>query len=177
MGSAKDEEQAKVTYAIVGELVMLSSALDYLASQVLIAVLDLGTSPLLEPVVGTLDPVRKVEILKARAAHMPKGDWQNGVKRFCDKVESVFKQRNIACHTPPAFKAGIWTFHPIAAAKMFKNLDLPAKQVRPFRLNDLMTAISTGEAAFAAGITLIENFERANAEGRRRANARTVRAN
>jgi hypothetical protein len=167
MGSAMDEEQAKVTYAIVGELVLLSSALDDLVSRVLIAVLDLGTSPLLEPVVATLDPVRKAEILKARAAQMPKGDWQNGVKRFCDKVESVFKQRNIACHTPPVFRDGVWTLHPSTAAKMFKNLDLPARKVRSFPLNDLRTAISSGEAAFAAGLTLIENFERANAEGRK----------
>jgi hypothetical protein len=167
MGSAMDQEQAKAAYAVVGELVLLSSALDDLVSRALIAVLDLGTSPLLEPVVATLDPVRKVEILKARAAHMPKGDWQDGVKRFCHKVESVFKQRNIACHTPPAFKDGVWTLHPSTAAKMFKGLDLPGGKMHPFPLNDLRTAISTGEAAFAAGLTLIENFERANSEGRK----------
>jgi hypothetical protein len=174
--SKKDEDQAKVAYPILGELVLLSSALDYLVTQVLIVVLDLGESPLLEPVVTTLDVVRKVEILKGRAAHMPRGTWQNDVTKFCDKIESVFKQRNIACHTPPAFKAGVWTLKPVAAAKMFRNLDLPAKEVRPFRLNDLKVAISTGEAVFAAGLTLIENFKRVNAEGKSPADARVVGA-
>jgi hypothetical protein len=111
-------------FAVVGELVMISSALDHLLNNVLIEVLDLGVAPLLEPVVATLDPARKVEILKERAAHITAKDWQKGITKFCDKVESVFRQRNIACHTPPVLEAGIWTFKPVAAAKLLKKLDL-----------------------------------------------------
>jgi hypothetical protein len=53
-------------FTVVGELVMISSAIDHLLNNVLIEVLDLGGASLLEPVVATLDPPRKVEILKER---------------------------------------------------------------------------------------------------------------
>jgi hypothetical protein len=44
-------------------------------------------------------------------------DWQKGITKFCDEVESVFRQRNIASHTPPVLQGGVWTFKPVAAAK------------------------------------------------------------
>jgi hypothetical protein len=58
------------TYAVVGELVMVANAIDHLLSNVLITVLSLETSPLLEPVIATLDPSRKIEMLKNRAKHI-----------------------------------------------------------------------------------------------------------
>lgn len=124
---------------------------------------------MLEPVVATLDPSRKVEILKVRAAHITAKDWQKGITKFCDKVESVFRQRNIACHTPPVLQDGVWTFKPVAAAKLSKKLDITRKQVAPVHLADFKAAIKTGEAALGAGVTLIENFGRYNAEMKRRA--------
>jgi hypothetical protein len=159
-------------FAVVGELVMISSAIDHLLNNVLIAVLDLGTASLLEPVVATLDPARKVEILKERAAHITATDWKKGITKFCDKVESVFRQRNIACHTPPVLEAGIWTFKPVAAAKLLKKLDLAAKKVKPVHLADFEAAIKIGEDALGAGVQLIENFKRYNAEISRRSEAK-----
>lgn len=158
-------------FAIVGELVMISSAIDHLLNNVLIEVLDLGTAPLLEPVVATLDPARKVEILKERAAHITAKDWQKGITKFCDKVESVFRQRNIACHTPPVLQDGVWTFKPVAAAKLLKKLEIAEKRVRPVHLGDFTAAIKTGEATLGAGVQLIANFKRYNAEIKRRAAA------
>ncbi len=99
-------QRVKENYAVVGELVLMSTGLDFLLNRVLMAVLDLGTSRMIEPVVATLDPTRKLEILKERAAHIANADWKKGVTKFCDKVESVFRQRNIACHTPPIFDDG-----------------------------------------------------------------------
>lgn len=158
----------KDVYAVVGELVLISSAIDHMLNHVLITVLDLGEGPWLESVIATLDTNRKVEILKARAAHMPSGDWKKGITKFCNKVESVFAQRNIACHTPPVLEGGVWTFKPVAAAKMLKNLDLTAKALRPFSLNDIKTAITTGEATLGAGMDLIDNFTRANVKIKQR---------
>ncbi len=128
MTAKKDEtEHNRETYAIVGELVLISSALDTLLNQVMIEVLELGSSLMVMPVVASLDPARKIEILKARAAHFPKGDWKEGVNSFVKKVETVFKHRNIACHTPPKLEAGKWTLKPIAAAKLMKKLNIKEK--------------------------------------------------
>ena len=167
-----DEENEKgssnESFAVVGELVMISTALDWLLNRVLITMLDLRGALLLEPVVATLDPARKVEILKARAASMPAKDWKKGVQKFCDRVDSVFKQRNIACHTTPILKHGVWTFKPVAAAKMLKQIDFTGKTVHASSVNDFRAAIKTGESALGDGMNLIENFNRANAEKKRR---------
>ena len=155
------ENDNKEAYAIVGELVMMSTALDFLLNRVLIAVLHLGEAPLLEPVIATLDPSRKIEILKNRAAHLTGADWKKGVLKFTDRVESVFRQRNIACHTPPLLQEGTWTFQAIAAAKMLKGL-AKSESAKAIPLEDFKAAIKIGEAALGDGLNLIENFGRLN---------------
>ncbi len=172
MKKEPDPNPNKEAFAVVGELVMISTALDQLLNRVLITVLDLGDAPLLEPVIATLDTRLKAEILKARAAQIHGKqhavEWKKRVKQFCDKVESVSHQRNIACHIPPVLEAGVWAFRPVAAAKLLKNLNLTTKSLPNFSLNDLKTAIDTAEQALGAGMNIIENFQRANAEIKRR---------
>ena len=135
------QDPNKEAFAVVGELVMISTALDGLLNRVLITVLDLGDAPLLEPVIATLDTTRKIEILKARAAQISgtrhATEWKKRLKQFSDKVESVYRQRNIACHVPPVLEAGVWSFRPSAAAKLLKSLNIETKSLREFSLNDL----------------------------------------
>ena len=171
MATAKkrDKEKNIANYAVVGELVLMSTTLDWLLNRVLIAVLHLGSSVLLEPVVATMDTARKLEILKSRAKHIHKDDWKKGILKFCDQVDSVFKQRNIACHTPATSKDGGLIFKPIAAAKLLKKLDIKTQGLPSTHLDDFKSAIKTGEAALGAGLDLIENFDRVNAEIERRA--------
>jgi hypothetical protein len=170
-----EERQSAEAFAVVGELVMTSSLLDSQLNRVLVTMLDFGENPMIESVIATFDPVRKIEILKARASHMPKGDWRKNVGKYCDHVDAVFKQRNIACHTPPAFKDGVWTFKPFAAAKLFKKIDLIGKTVKPSTLEDFRVAIKTGERALGEGATLVENLLRANAKQNRRNAAKAAK--
>ena len=161
-------ERSREAFAVVGELVMLSTALDWQLNRVLMKVLDLGESLMIEPVVATLDAARKVEILKARAGQMPKNTWSKGVLKYLERVEAVFRQRNIACHTPPVLKDGVWTFKPVAAAKLLKKIDLKNETVTPSLIEDFRGAIKTGEAALGDGVNLEENFARVNVEKKRR---------
>jgi hypothetical protein len=156
--------RGRETFAVVGELVMISTALDFQLNRVLMNVLNLGDNPMIEPVVATLDPARKLEMLKARAGHMPKNDWRKNLLKFVEQTEAVFRQRNIACHTPPVLENGVWTFKPVAAAKLLKKIDLEEKTVEPSSIEDLKKAIKIGEAALGQGVSVAENFDRANAE-------------
>lgn len=105
--SKTEPEQHKDTFAIVGELVMSSAAIDWQLNRVLIEVLDIGGPLLVEPVVATLDARLKTEILKERAKHVSSKDWKIAVIRYCDKVEKVFKIRNAVSHTPAVLKDGV----------------------------------------------------------------------
>jgi hypothetical protein len=147
-------------YAVVGELVMISNAIDHLLNQIVIEALHLKKSVMLEPILAELDPRRKIEILKSRAKLFGDTDWNKGITRFCDKTESVFKQRNIVCHTPAFFDGDTWAFKPFAAVKLLNKLDLKNKTLNNFSLNDIKTAISTGEAALGIGANLLENLKR-----------------
>ena len=80
-------------YAVVGELVLTSTAIDWQLNRVLIEVLEIGGPLMVEPVVATLDTRLKLEILKERAKHIRPLDWKNGVKKYCVKVEEVFRWR------------------------------------------------------------------------------------
>jgi hypothetical protein len=74
----------------------------------------------------------------------------------------VYRQRHIVCHTPAFLDGDTWKFKPMAAAKLLNKLDLQKKTVEEFPLNDIRAAISTGEAALAAGVNLHQNFARAS---------------
>ena len=69
-------------YAVVGELVLMASGLDALLNSVMVQVLNLGASAMLEPVVATLDPGEKIEILKKRARFHPTGRME----KACDQL-------------------------------------------------------------------------------------------
>lgn len=160
----------KDAYAIVGELVLISNALDFQLSEAVISVLNLGNSIMLLPVVMTLDPARKIEILKAHAKHVSKPDWKKGITDFLDQVEHVLKYRNIACHTQPILEKDEWTLRPFAAAKLYKNIDIEQKTLKAVTMKELKEAISIAKSALGSGQNLIGNFQRFNAELTKQAN-------
>jgi DNA-binding XRE family transcriptional regulator len=162
--------QFRAAYAVVGELVLLATALDHQLNHVLIQVLHLADSPMLESVVATLDMNRKVEMLKARSKHIYNKKWQQALQAYLDKLEQVSSWRNIACHTVliPDEKHGA-VFAPAAAAKLLKNLQLGENPTaKRIPIADLQPKIKLGEAALYGGQELLQNFETLNAERTKR---------
>jgi transcriptional regulator with XRE-family HTH domain len=156
----------RAAYGVVGELVLLATALDHQLNHVLIQILHLAESPLLEAVVATLDTVRKIEMLKERSKFIAQSRWRKPVLSYIEKLERVSKWRNIACHTPliPDEKYGA-AFVPTAAAKLLKTLQLGKEPVaRRVPYIELKSAITLGESALADGLSLIGNFQKVNAE-------------
>ena len=103
-------------------------------------------------------------------AHVVHRLAEGPVLLYVDKIERVCKWRNIACHTPliPDEKHGA-AFVPTAAAKLLKTLQLgkePIAKRVPYA--ELKSAITVGESALADGLSLIENFQRVNAERKKR---------
>lgn len=155
----------RAAYASVGELVLIATAVDHQLNHVLMSVLSLTESPMLEPVVATLDTARKVEMLKARSKHIAQPSWSKPVLAYLEKVERVAKWRNIACHTAliPDQNHGA-VFAPAAAAKLLKALQLTEKpSSHRIPVAELEQAIKTGESALGAGQNIIENFQKLNA--------------
>lgn len=163
-------ERFRAAYSIVGELVLLTSALDHQLNHILIQVLSLTGSPLLEAVVATLDISRKIEMLKARSKYIANSVSQKPLQNHLEALEQITKWRNIACHNVlvPDDKHGA-VFAPVAAAKLLKNLELGENPgVKKVPIGDLASKIKLGEAALAGGEALIENFARMNVERMKR---------
>jgi DNA-binding XRE family transcriptional regulator len=159
----------KSSYAIVGELVLIASALEYQLNHVLMQVLHLSESPMLEPVVATLDVVRKIEMLKLRSKHIAQQNWRKPLSAYLDKLETVWKWRNLACHTPliPDDKHGA-VFAPAAAAKLLKRLKLENPTVERAPVSRIRDAIAVGERALGEGEAIVHNFQRLNSEREKR---------
>jgi len=160
----------RAAYAVVGELVLMATALDHQLNHVLIQVLHLADSPMLESVVATLDMNRKVEMLKARSKYISNKTWQKALETYLDKLEKVLSWRNIACHTAliPDEKHGA-VFAVAAAAKLLKSLQLgehPTAKRIP--ISDLSPNIRLGESALFDGQELLHNFQILNAERAKR---------
>jgi hypothetical protein len=173
MTNAKSEdERHRDTFAIVGELVMTATGIDWQLNRVLVEVLDIGGTPMVESVVATIDTRLKIEILKERAKHITAKDWKNGVTKYCDKIEKVFRYRNVVCHTPAVLKDGCWTFKPVAAAKLLKKIDVANKGFAHVSAKELVSAITCGREALGAGENLLQNFNNLNQEKQRRGGTR-----
>jgi transcriptional regulator with XRE-family HTH domain len=159
----QEDSRFRAAYAVVGEVVLLATALDHQLNHVLMQVLSLTDSPMLEAVVATLDTARKIEMVKARSRHIAQPTWRKPLVSYLDKLERVSKWRNIACHTPlvPDSNHGA-VFAPTAAAKLLKDLDLQAPTSTRIPVAELNSAIEVGSLALGDGENLIENFKKAN---------------
>ena len=159
-----DPEQTKAFYATVGELVLHATTLDSLLNTLLIEMYQFSNSAWLEAIIGTLDAARKIEILKSHARSISYAKASKPIKEFLGKVEVVFKQRNIVCHTPPTYENGSWGFRPTTAAKMLSPSNIYSPKMIRESFNNLKAAISTADAALQAGWELIDFYRRTNAE-------------
>jgi transcriptional regulator with XRE-family HTH domain len=161
--SAENNAGFKAAYAVVGEIVLLVTALDHQLNHVLMQILSLTDSPMLEAVIATLDTPRKIEMVKARSKHIAQPTWRKPVTTYVDMLERISKWRNIACHTPliPDAKHGA-VFAPTAAAKLLKTLDVQDPTSRRIPYGELKPALELGGMALGAGENLIENFRNMN---------------
>jgi transcriptional regulator with XRE-family HTH domain len=160
------DAEFRATYAIVGELVLITTALDHQLNHVLIQVLPLAESPMLEAAIATLDMVRKIDMLKARLKHISQLNWRKPVLAYLDKLERISKWRNIACHTVliPDNKHGA-VFAPAAAAKLLKTLELgESSAAKRVPISDLKSAITLAESTLGEGENIIQNFRKVNTE-------------
>jgi len=155
-----EKDEVDEACRIVGELTLLTAMLDHRLNEVLIAVLDLGSSKLLLPTIATLDLPRKADILKSRARTMPKGlRWREELLKLAEGVEAVNRARNIACHSLLSVKEGrppvLWS---LQAAKVMRNLT-NGTSVGLDRISD---ASRKAEELLSRCSIIIENYESAN---------------
>ena len=157
-------ERFRAAYSVVGELVLLTTALDQQLNHVLIEVLHLANSPLLEFVVATLDMDRKIEMLRARAKHISNPRWHKALQTHLDKLEQVSSWRDTACRTALITddEHGA-VFAPAAAARLLRHLQLGEKPTsEKIPIADLTPQIKLGESALFEGQALILNFKKMN---------------
>jgi hypothetical protein len=170
--AVKDPEW-KEAYAVIGEVVLLATALDHQLNHVAIEVLHLIKSPLLEPVVATLDCSRKIEIVRGRIKHIPKQEWRKIVESYVGAIERILKVRNLVCHAPLVKTDDGFKFAPWAANKIWKSLDVEnPKRVRGASWREVVEGISLAERTLAEGEVVLVNFKRVNAKWQARKDAR-----
>jgi hypothetical protein len=126
---------------------------------------------MLESVIATLDTVRKIEMLKARSKHIRQVNWKKPILTYLEKIEKISKWRNIAAHTllVPHDKYGA-AFAPAAAAKLLKSFQIGDQApTTKIPVSDMRPIIKLAEAALYEGEMVLQNFRKANAELRSRA--------
>jgi hypothetical protein len=170
-----EEPLWREAFSQIGEVVLLASALDHQLTHVIIETLHLTKSPMLEPVVATLDSSRKLEILKGRLRHIRQGDWKKAVGKYVTLVERVNRSRNVVCHSQMIRDRKKFVFTSSQAAKLFKGLKLEGvPTVERISLKSIVDVIPLAEQALGDGVNLIENFQRMRAELERRKMERTT---
>lgn len=146
----------------------MASALDHQLNHICIAALVLSRTPMLEPVVATLDVTRKVEILRAFAKHIRAPTWREALKRHASLVKEVNDVRNIAAHSVLSLNAGKAVLFSPAASKLLKTINLRTKTADHVELGRLEAAIRKAKEAYENGANVLLNLEHAAAERRKR---------
>jgi hypothetical protein len=153
----------KEACAVVGEVVLLYTALDTQLNHIVIEVMHLTHSAMLESVVATLDPRQKTEILKSRAKHIRQKDWQKALKTHADRLERVARIRNGVCHAPliPGKVKGSFEFAPAAATKILKSVtfaDAKNYSLERMTIDQVRQIIPVAERALGDGENIRVNF-------------------
>lgn len=172
MLTPNDIKAAERAYSVVGEMILIGSAVDQQMNRVCMLALRLGDTAMLESVFATLDSARKVEILKALASKITAVEWKKRLRAHADEVEVVNRWRNIAAHSVLTFKGETVVLHSPAVAKLFKVLDLSGKSAEHTELGQLESAIGRADKLLAAGRLLIDNLKRISEEADRKKAAR-----
>jgi hypothetical protein len=157
------EPDWKEACAVIGEVVLLYTALDHQLNYIVIEVMHLSHSTMLETVVATLDPRQKTEILKSRAKHIRQKDWQKALKTHADRLERVARIRNAVCHTPlvPGKLKGSFEFAPAAATKILKSVsfhDAKNYSLDRMTIDQAREVILVAEKALGDGENILSNF-------------------
>jgi len=150
--------------ANIGEIVLLSTALDYQLTGLVVEVMHLDHSPMLETVVASLDGRQKIEMIKARARKLTAQDWKKALLDYAEKVEKTNRVRNTAAHTAllPTKDGMGFEFAPAQASKILKSLMITGREydLQRVSLEDVINAVPTAEQALGDGQALMENFPR-----------------
>jgi len=154
----------KSFYAMVGELVVASTTLDDQMTSLLVYIFSGESNVCFAPILATLDAARKIEIIKAHCKMNSFARIPKALNIYTGKVEKVFKQRNIVCHTPPSREEGKWGYRPVALAKILHPRNTYNSSWAKDSLDKISEAISLAHVALQAGSDLIESYEKHRAE-------------
>ncbi len=150
--------------ADIGEIILLSTALDYQLTNLVVEVMHLEYSPMLETVVATLDGRQKIEIIKARARKLTAQDWKKALLDYVEKIEKTNRVRNTAAHTAllPAKNDSGFEFAPAQASKILKSMTITGREydLKRVSLRDVREAVPVAEQALGDGQVLLENFSK-----------------
>ena len=167
MSDEEEEDSVEIqgayesAYPVIGELIVATSALDRQMNLICIALLTLHESPMLEPLVATLDLVRKIEILKAYSALMRKQTkWKSAMKKHSESLEKINRVRNIAAHSFLGLYNGRPILRQTGTAKLMKSIDLAQNRAEHVELSVLQDAIKLALETLMSGDVLRQNLER-----------------
>ena len=163
-GTSAEKKQADDACRIVGELILISSALDHQFNKIVVALLSLGAKDFVEPVVATLDMPRKLEMVKGYMKHMSPSTWHDPIKRHVEAIESVSKQRNLAAHSVLNFQDGKAILTSSAATRILRALDMKTKTINVIHLQPIVDAIRRAERALREGQILLLELQRLERE-------------
>lgn len=148
--------------AHIGEIILLSTALDYQLTEVVIEVMHLEKSPMLETVVATIDGRQKIEMIKARARKLTAQDWKKALIDYAEKIEKVNQVRNTAAHTALIPKGDGFEFVPRQASKILKSMKIIGREYELNRVSieDIKAAVPVAEQALGDGQVVLDNLAR-----------------
>jgi hypothetical protein len=150
-------------YMAVGEFVLLNAALDDMAARMLSAIFILpDENPFVHPLISTLDPARRIEILKQRTSGKHESGLFIALRSFTSEFEEVNRVRNEACHSSARLGSDGPCLHPRAAAKLLRHLSKTARDPEPslptVPLARLKEAARRADLALGQGMRLAEEL-------------------
>ncbi|MER8792890.1 hypothetical protein NKH75_01605 [Mesorhizobium sp. M0984] len=177
MADAKSPEEVESEICeIVGRVVLSASLLDNQINSVLIAVLSLEDKALTFAVVAAHDAVRKIEILKAFAAQIPKDEWRKPLVRYLEGVEKINQARNTAAHSMVIEQGDDYVLVSNNAAKLLKATDKKTRAITRVPLGTLKDASERAKRLYKEGQTVLENFVRFQEERKKRSSNTDVKS-
>lgn len=159
-GQGLTDAEAKRAYAVIGELMLTATMLDHQLNRICILFFSLTQAPMLEPLIASIDTVRKIEVLKLYASKLKKSDWSDNLKKHAKRVEAINRDRNTAAHSIMGFQGGKVIFYSAAATKLLKSINSARPAADYVDLAKLENAVLKGRETFASGENLLQNLER-----------------
>ena len=156
------EAQTEEFFGTIGQLIVMGGILDDQLNTLTSSICHLSGSPMVEPILASIEFGRKCAIVKARCKFIDNTTWRSAILGYVKKAEKAYVARNIAAHSILSREGDDVVLRPTGAYKLLSGINLEKQDGDKTDISTMKRYVEEGYIAISEGTNLIPQVRALN---------------